>query len=55
MMSALGASVRGAAEAPVWLIGHEHGLAPCATCHIWHCQACRCARVLAGAIVRSGQ
>ena len=36
--------VRGAAEAPALLTRHEHGLAPCAACHIWHCSACGCMR-----------
>jgi hypothetical protein len=42
-----GATAHSAAEAPVRLTRHQHGLAPCVTCHIWHCQACGCARVLA--------
>src|ERR1700677_2615061 len=32
-----------AAEAPARSIPRQHDLAPCTTCHIWHCLACGCA------------
>jgi hypothetical protein len=46
MLTRVGTSAH-SAQVPARLTRQQHDLAPCAACHIWHCQACGCVRGLA--------